>query len=46
MSSAPASVDQNSSRWERNVPVYGFPVVNGFFVGLSVLVLVAFVLSG
>ena len=35
-----------SNRWERNVPVYGFPVVNGFFLGLSALVLVAFALSG
>ena len=42
-----ASVDHAPcSRWERNVPVYGFPVVNGFFFGLSVLVLVAVVLSG
>ena len=23
-----------STRWERNVPVYGFPVVNQFFLGL------------
>ena len=35
-----------SNRWERNVPVYGFPVVNGFFLGLLALVLVAFALSG
>ena len=26
-----------STRWERNVPVYGFPVVNGFFLALSAL---------
>lgn len=36
----------SSTRWERNVPVYGFPVVNGFFLALSALVLVAFILSG
>src|SRR5246127_5027349 len=41
-----ADIDRASTRWERNVPVYGFPVVNGFFLGLSALVLVAFILSG
>ncbi len=37
--------DLSSNRWERNVPVYGFPVVNKFFIGLCVLVLIAFALS-
>ncbi|HET9308466.1 MAG TPA: Ni/Fe-hydrogenase cytochrome b subunit [Candidatus Sulfotelmatobacter sp.] len=46
MSSAAAGIDRpRSRRWERNVPVYGFPVVNGFFLGLSGLVLIAFVLT-
>ena len=46
MSSAAAGIDRpGSRRWERNVPVYGFPVVNGFFLGLSGLVLIAFVLT-
>ena len=46
MSTATASVERAAgNRWERNVPVYGFPVVNGFFLGLSALVLVAFVLT-
>lgn len=40
------SVSQlNSDRWERTVPVYGFPVVNQFFLGLSALVLIALVLT-
>src|SRR5271165_5875580 len=44
---AATNIDRSrSTRWERNVPVYGFPVVNGFFLGLSALVVVAFVLSG
>ena len=41
----PTSDRARSNRWERNVPVYGFPVINGFFLGLSALVLIAFVLS-
>ena len=36
----------NDNRWRRAVPVYGFPLVNKFFLGLSGLVLVAFVLTG
>lgn len=36
----------NNDRWERNVPVYGFPVVNSFFLVLLALVLIAFVLTG
>ena len=45
--SAAATIDRSrNNRWERNVPVYGFPVVNGFFLGLAALVLVAFALSG
>ena len=39
------TIARTSSRWERNVPVYGFPVVNGFFLGLLGLALVAFVLT-
>jgi Ni/Fe-hydrogenase subunit HybB-like protein len=35
-----------NDRWERNVPVYGFPVVNSFFLGTLVLVLIAFILTG
>jgi Ni/Fe-hydrogenase subunit HybB-like protein len=47
MSNAVADIDRApNNRWERNVPVYGFPVVNGFFLALSALVLVAFILSG
>ena len=41
----PSVSELNSNRWERTVPVYGFPVVNQFFLGLSALVLVAFVLT-
>src|SRR5271157_3044297 len=37
------SEDQN--RWERAVPVYGFPVVNRFFLGLVAMTLLAFVLT-
>jgi Ni/Fe-hydrogenase subunit HybB-like protein len=37
--------DRSKPRWERYVPVYGFPVVNSFFVVLSLLVIVAFVLT-
>jgi len=36
----------SDNRWRRAVPVYGFPLVNKFFLGLSGLVLVAFVLTG
>ncbi len=44
---ATANIDRDRGNcWERNVPVYGFPVVNRFFLGLSALVVVAFVLSG
>src|SRR6201998_713879 len=47
MSTAAANIDRApSQRWERNVPVFGFPVINGFFFLLSVLVLIAFVLTG
>src|SRR5215472_744132 len=35
----------NSERWERGVPVFGFPVVNGFFVGLCVLIIIALALT-
>ena len=46
ITTARASIDPaRSTRWERNVPVYGFPVVNGFFLGLAALVLIAFALS-
>ena len=41
MSTAVANIDRApSERLERNVPVYGFPVINGFFFVLAVLVLV------
>src|ERR1700731_3153955 len=48
MSSVATNADSypSTGRWERAVPVYGFPLVNGFFLGLSALVLVAFVLTG
>jgi Ni/Fe-hydrogenase subunit HybB-like protein len=48
MSSAPLQVDRHARdhRWERNVPVYGFPLVNGFFLVLLALVILAFVLTG
>lgn len=36
---------RGKSRWERCVPVYGFPVVNSFFVVLAVLVLIALILT-
>jgi Ni/Fe-hydrogenase subunit HybB-like protein len=38
--------DQSKARWERCVPVYGFPVVNSFFVVLAVFVLIALILTG
>ncbi len=42
MSSAVTHVDQNAGeRWERAVPVYGFPLVNGFFLGLLGMVIIA-----
>ena len=34
-----------TGRWERAVPVYGFPVINKFFLVLSALVLVAIILT-
>ena len=48
MSVESAKLDRlmKGERWERAVPVYGFPLVNGFFVGLLVLVVIAFVLTG
>lgn len=36
----------NDNRWRRAVPVYGFPVVNGFFLVLFALIVLAFVLTG
>src|SRR5579862_9332132 len=46
MSTAAIEVnDARKNRWERNVPVYGFPVVNRFFLLLLAFVLVAFVLT-
>src|SRR5271157_2612175 len=41
MSNAPT----NKVRWERAVPVYGFPVVNQFFLVLCGMALLAFVLT-
>ena len=38
--------DINSDRWERAVPVYGFPVINGFFMFLIAMTLIALVLTG
>ncbi len=48
MSSALTHADQVSSsdRWERACPVYGFPLVNGFFLGLAGLVVIALGLTG
>ena len=48
MSSAALQVDRHARdhRWERNIPVYGFPLVNGFFLVLLALVILAFVLTG
>ena len=40
------SVDINDNRWRRAVPVYGFPVVNGFFLVLFALIVLAFLLTG
>lgn len=45
MSTATDSIVRNNDRWERNVPVYGFPVINKFFVGLCLLFLIALVLT-
>jgi Ni/Fe-hydrogenase subunit HybB-like protein len=36
---------QNNSRWERNVPVFGFPVITPAFLGLLALALIALVLT-
>jgi Ni/Fe-hydrogenase subunit HybB-like protein len=43
MSTVAASVERvpDSDRWQRAVPVYGFPLVNGFFLGLLGLVIIA-----
>ena len=38
--------DINNDRWERAVPVYGFPVINGFFMFLIAMTLIALVLTG
>jgi len=46
MSTAVPTIDRApSTRWERNVPVFGFPVINKFFVILAALVLIALVLT-
>jgi Ni/Fe-hydrogenase subunit HybB-like protein len=34
------------TRWERNVPVYGVPVLNRGFWGLLIVVVIAFILAG
>ncbi|HEY2860037.1 MAG TPA: Ni/Fe-hydrogenase cytochrome b subunit [Terracidiphilus sp.] len=34
-----------TGRWDRAVPVFGFPVINKFFIVLSALVLVAIILT-
>ena len=43
MSTVATSIERvpDSDRWERAVPVYGFPLVNGFFLGLLALVFIA-----
>ena len=43
MSTVATSIERvpDSDRWERAVPVYGFPLVNGFFLGLLGLVIIA-----
>ena len=48
MSSVATNADSypTRARWERAVPVYGFPLVNGFFLCLLALVVLAFVLTG
>ena len=40
-----APVTIREARWERAVPVYGFPVVNGFFLALVAMTLLAFALT-
>ena len=49
MSSGQMSLGRNPkplfARWERAVPVYGFPVITGQFLALCGLILVAFVLT-
>src|ERR1035438_4585167 len=37
---------RSEDRWERAVPVYGFPVVTRFFLVLMGLTLIALVLTG
>ena len=41
-----ANAAASKPRWERAVPVYGFPVVNRFFVALLAMTGLAFVLTG
>jgi len=45
MSNEPAMVNVSKTRWERAVPVYGFSVVNGFFLALCGMTLLAFALT-
>src|ERR1039457_4873237 len=40
-----APMKMNKTRWERAVPVYGFPVVNGFFIVMLAMTLLAFMLT-
>jgi Ni/Fe-hydrogenase subunit HybB-like protein len=46
-SRAPVTINNNNNatRWERAVPVYGFPVVNRFFLVLVAMTLLAFALT-
>jgi len=46
-SSAPVTIanNNNETRWERAVPVYGFPVVNRFFLLLVAMTLLALLLT-
>ena len=41
-----AGSPKSEERWERAVPVYGFPVVTRFFLALVALTMVALVLTG
>ena len=46
MSAITSNQLKTEDRWERAVPVYGFPVVTPFFLVLIALTLVAFLLTG
>jgi Ni/Fe-hydrogenase subunit HybB-like protein len=46
MSAPEIGINTGSNRWERDVPVYGIPIVNKFFIGLTVLIVIALALTG